>query len=56
MSDPYARLFYELRKRLPEKEDAKLLEVLLEDMRRGGKEAAIERIRSLIRQLVGEEG
>ncbi|MEM2927129.1 MAG: hypothetical protein QW220_06260 [Candidatus Bathyarchaeia archaeon] len=55
MDDPYLRLFYELEKRLPEKEDAELLKTLLEDMERGGKEAAIQRIRSLIRQLAGEE-
>jgi|GEM_PF-3970458 hypothetical protein len=55
MSDPYARLLDELGKRLHEKEDVELLERLLEDLRQGGKEAAIDKIQSLVRKLAGHE-
>ena len=52
--DVYDRLYEELAKRLPNKDDAELLRGLIGTLRIGGKEGVKEEIDKLINALEGE--
>ena len=54
MPDAYDRIFQELSRRLPNKDDIELLQTLLESLRKGGREEAETEIKDMIKKLAGE--
>ncbi|MEM3539110.1 MAG: hypothetical protein QW193_04810 [Nitrososphaerales archaeon] len=54
MTDVYDRIYQTLSPKLPKKDDAELLKLLLDRQREGGKEAVEQKIKELIKELEGD--
>lgn len=54
MNDVYEKIFGELSKKLPRKEDVDLLKTLLDVQREGGGAAVEKKLKMLIQEIVGE--